>query len=1017
MKAYLSALKMIAGGILLMIHCASAQVNPNSLAADTTYAIHLLQETKSLMAAGQPDSARNLAFTVKNMLDSLLGPDSYQSSRALYVIGSTYYREGRFAEAKDAWKKSNFIQRKTLPAGHPFIVNGTFNLGICSYELGEYEESVGYLQTCVEMYTRSVGAESEDVSDCYLAMGKNYLELGAFDKTLDLYQKALAIRLGLFGENSSQVAESYNCLGIYYEYAGDYDQSSVYNQKTLRIRMQLNGPDHPAVASCYINIALNCYSKNDYDRALWYNEQALKIRMKAFGEKHPEVAKAYGNLAITYLAKGEFVEAVRCSERDVLIGQEALGPEHPTVAEAYNMLGECLLAKGELDSALLCQQRALQIWQKNFGSDHRMTATGYSAIGACYDAKGDWLHAIEATEKAVGILAKKYAPTYPALVEAHNALGNYWLQAGNIEKAEAQCQSAFSGNQNGETDIENVFTLSKAINNWSLEGDIRLAEFAFKKDPASVRLALSDYQNALRLIDYQRQLNSGNTSRELEKRETRVLEGNIGSALILHQLTENVDYLADAFSCSERSKSRRLLESLRETEALRIGGIPDSLIQQESRLRADITWAEKKKEKLSESGLSATDTSVLALSDRVFKKQQQYVALKNELSRNYPDYFRLINAGKGVNLHELQTKVLRPGQCLLEYCIGDHTIYLFAIRPDQSAVFEIKKDFPLEDWVKQIRAATTDGRSTGAVRYADLAFRLYVKLVLPAEKLLSPEIIIVPDGVLSYLPFEILLREKPEKPNRFSAHAYFLRDHAIQYAYSATLLYEMGQRGQLQAPGIPFAAFAPFYDGDTTLLSHRFGDNLAMRKDLSPLPGSGEEAFQAAKIMHGQSYLGEAATVSRFLQIAGNCRILHLATHGQASDQSGDYAFLAFHTPNDSLETGLLFVRDLYNLQLNADLVVLSACETGMGQLRRGEGIVSLARAFAYAGARGIVTSLWSVNDARTKELMLSFYQNLQKGMPGSEALRQAKLSMIRKGNESGHPFFWAGFIGIGDLK
>jgi CHAT domain-containing protein len=262
------------------------------------------------------------------------------------------------------------------------------------------------------------------------------------------------------------------------------------------------------------------------------------------------------------------------------------------------------------------------------------------------------------------------------------------------------------------------------------------------------------------------------------------------------------------------------------------------------------------------------------------------------------------------------------------------------------------------------------------------------------------------------------LTKKPEKAIRFRDHAYLLREHSISYSFSATLLREMMQKKHQTIPTKPLLAYAPFFDGDTTSLAKIFTDDVTMRRNLTPLSNSGEEAYRIAKSMGGEAIVGKEATEQKFIETVSSARIIHLATHGQADDKSGDYSFLAFAPLKDSLENELLYVRDLYNLTLNADLVVLSACETGIGKLQRGEGIISLARAFAYAGSKSIVTSLWSVNDAKTKDLMLLFYNNLKKGKSKDAALREAKLSFINKNAQpNANPFFWAGFIGIGDMS
>ena len=287
------------------------------------------------------------------------------------------------------------------------------------------------------------------------------------------------------------------------------------------------------------------------------------------------------------------------------------------------------------------------------------------------------------------------------------------------------------------------------------------------------------------------------------------------------------------------------------------------------------------------------------------------------------------------------------------------------------------------------------------------------------------KLIIIPDGILGYVPFEALLTEKPPRPDAMSAYKYLIQDHQISYCYSATLLKEMRNKIHYQEPTQKLLAMAPFFLGNAdTLLSQvdstELNAGITLRDTLTALPNSGEEIARIQKILKGQAFYGKAATLAQFQKLAAQARILHLSTHGKADDRLGDYAYLAFGMPNADGTFDKLYARDLYNLSLNADLVVLSACETGIGKLQRGEGIVSLARAFAYAGAKSIVTTLWKISDEQSKYLMTSFYKYLSKGKEKDEALRQAKLDFLQKNEKKTeliHPFFWASFIEIGDMQ
>jgi CHAT domain-containing protein len=234
------------------------------------------------------------------------------------------------------------------------------------------------------------------------------------------------------------------------------------------------------------------------------------------------------------------------------------------------------------------------------------------------------------------------------------------------------------------------------------------------------------------------------------------------------------------------------------------------------------------------------------------------------------------------------------------------------------------------------------------------------------------------------------------------------------------MLHQMTEVQHSKTHGKGLLAFAPFFEEDTTSLALRLQREDAIRQGLSPLPYSGEEVLRAKKRYGGSSdmWIGKAGTKEAFLQSASKYKIIHLATHGKADFQEGNFSFLAFSSSDDHAENGFLSVAELYNLPINADLVVLSACETGIGEQQRGEGVLSLARAFAYAGAKSIVASLWSVNDQSTMQIMDYFYGELKAGKTKNLALAQAKRNYLQQNpGRASHPFFWAGFVGLGDMS
>ena len=301
-----------------------------------------------------------------------------------------------------------------------------------------------------------------------------------------------------------------------------------------------------------------------------------------------------------------------------------------------------------------------------------------------------------------------------------------------------------------------------------------------------------------------------------------------------------------------------------------------------------------------------------------------------------------------------------------------------------------------------------------------LLFDIIQKLIAPVAEQLKEKVIIVPDGILGYLPFEALLVEPADDLLDWRNHHYWLRDKQISYCYSATLLKEMKEKQFAKKEVKGVLAFAPFsYDEQSTRIVTyvSYADSIS-RAVLDTLKHSGEEVYNIQKITGANVFFHKEATKDRFTKLASDYKVIHLATHGKANEKVGDYSFLVFTKEKDSIENGLLYVQDLFNLQLNAEMVVLSACETGVGELQKGEGIISLARGFSYAGAKSIITSLWRVNDESTKDLMVGFYEHLKAGKTKDEALQLCKLDYLGAVQHGkAHPYYWSGFIGIGDMS
>lgn len=1034
--------------------------NSSGSLADTVLADQFLNEMRSLIQESKWTEAEVKGEQARAIYESLLGEECRQMGDVWHHMGKIYSAQGDFDRAMEYFHKAFDIRFKTLGENHPDVAHSLNNMGICYYYKGDYTKAIEYTQKALKIYLITLDENHPDVVRCFHSLGFYYSYKGEYDKAIECFEKALRISLNTLGENHADVAMYFNNLGVNFNSKGEYDKAIDYYQKALKIGISINGEVNADVSASFNNLGNSFNSKGEYDKAIEYHQKSLKIKLKIQGKKHPDVAAAFNNLGLSFNNKGEYDKAIDYHRRALEIRLNAFGENHPDVAMSFNNLGVSFNSKGDFDRAILYYQKAAQIWLNTYDENYSSVAKSFNNLGVCFEGKGEYEKAIEYHQKALKIRLNVFGENHPEVAVSFINLGNIFSSKGEYDQAIQYYKKTLKILTN--TYGENHSDVAKSFNNlgWSFnyKGEYDTAIIYCQK-ALKIRLAtlgkahpnvIASCLALINVYDKTHQYDSVfyyieqavasirvqavapisvSTKGLYQSQNLPVFEQAIDISLKNANLHYDSTLKQKVFNYSEMSKATMLQAQINAADALAFAGIPDSLLRQERNLRIDITWREKQRQGLFEQGLAETDTTVLRISSLIFDLKDRYEALKKRFEADFPEYYRLQYDLSTVSLSYVQDTLLEKGQTLVEYFTGDSAIYVFTIRPDTFTVTEIKKDFSLDTLVRQLREGiysyyqrgvpSAEFYNTTAHEYTKSAYTLYDKLIKPIASLLTENVIVVPDGVLGYVPFDALLTEKPVNPTYFHSHAYLGRERRISYAYSATLLREMRDKVRKSTPTGSVLALAPFFRGDATVLREQLdtlSELVALRADtLKPLQYSGREVLIAEKILKGQALLGLAATKDTFQYLAGRYRILHLSTHGKANDRIGDYAYLGFARSDTSFEK--MYVKDIYNLSLNADMVVLSACETGIGQLQRGEGIISLARAFAYAGAKSIVTTLWQVDDARTSRLMQHFYKNLQQGMTKGEALWHAKRTLFAGKKDNAHPFFWAGFIPVGDMR
>ena len=1002
---------------------------------DTTVVHRLLHEARALLDSAHYDTALQRAYDALGLAQE----GSILSGECLLLMGNIFLESGDWVGAEQQYRNALLcFQEKNVE--QPALISFAFNgLGEVYYKRNDYTQSEAF------------------------------------------YQKALLLRQSLYGERHESVAASFNNLGNCAFAKGRYAESLALHSKSLRIRQQVLPADHPDLATSHNNLGNCFSASDDPARALSEFEVARYIRQKAFGENHPKTAQILNNMGNCYAALGRRDQALRCYQHALHIRKQLLGERHPDLIPSFENLGDLCFDGGDYIAALDYYRRSLFVMESGtLNTNNPSSASLLHKLAQCYQYEGDYQRALELHTKAATGLVQAFGKKHPIVAGLWNNIGNcyaaqhafgqaatYYRLAEHIYLSERDedrnsnlalvynnlglCfagRSALVFFQKSEkllppyptpvlaSCLKNQALAFADLHQWptaqtlfaralkcaqatdptaqievlSAQG-ILLCQYGRQRtDEGLLQQSLAMLTRALRLSDSLRLGLSATASRQRwTEQQYPALQAAVEAAFHLWKITGQETFLEQAFGLSERSRSLQLIDHLRHEQAEHFAGISDSLLEKEHYWREVLNRREK--QRWAETALKHSDT-IQGVAPDIAEARQQLANIGQQMETISPAYYRLKYAVSTASSKTVRQEILKGREgALVEYFRTDSAWFVFVMTATDFKAIRVAADPILDKQVLQFRSClekwpNASGEETNrlAAQYAELAYNLFQKIFAPVQAAvtLPKHLVIVPDGTLTYLPFEALLYELPADCQRFKTHPYLLRDFQISYAYSSTQLMEL-LAAPHQAASKNMLAMAPSFDNTPF--------------QLKPLQHNQPEAKAVSDLLGGDLKVGDQATLAAFLQAAGDYRILHLATHGQARHTVGDLSYLAFSLPKDSTEESFLYVRDLYLQHLPADLVVLSACQTNAGEYLRGEGVVSIAKGFFQAGARSVVATLWSVDDAKNADLMLRFFQNLQQGDEKDAALRNAKLAFLdAHPHDEAHPVFWAAALAQGEM-
>lgn len=883
-----------------------------------------------------------------------LGPEHPEVAPSLDSLARLYISTGDYAKAELLYQRALAIREKVLGLDHAEVAVNLNNLAVLYFVIGNYAKAEPLYRRALEASEKALGAGHPNVGATLNGLAELYSKRGDYVKAEPLLKRAIAI---FEKARHPDLAKSLNSLAVLYFMKGDYARSEPLYQRALKISEQTLGPNNPDLAQPLNNLADLYYITADYAKAEPLYQRALAISEKALGPEHPNVAHSLNNLAWLYKAKAEYSRAEPLFQRALAISEKALGRDHPYVATSLNNLAVLYYLKEDYAKAEPLYQRALDISEKALGSDHPYVAALLNNFAQLCEAKGDLQRAIALKSRSNDIFE-------------HNIAIN--LTTGS-ERQKLFYLATLSGQTNSTISLH-----------------VRSAP----NDAAARRLALTT---------------------------------------ILRRKGRALDAMADSISALRRrlnTQDQLLLDQLTEARA-KVAALAVKVPEKadSGQYHAERQGLEEQIEKL-ESEISSRSFE--------FRAQAQPVTIK-AVQDAIPD--------DAVLVEFVSFNPFNPKFKTREQQFGEAYYVAYVLRhAGEPRWVELGPAKQIDDAVESLRKALRNPNSAQVKR---LARAVDAKVMQPVRKLMGTrrKALLSPDGSLNLIPFDALLDERNQYLIKRFSFSYLtsgrdlLRLETKVPSRQGTMIIADPDFGEAPGPaeknrGLKIVANAVNADTGRLDFSQFY---------FPPLPGTNQEAQALKGILSDATVLLRAqATESAIKQVAGP-KILHIATHGffledaAVPPTTGDRGlFVSGHSDaaatraenallrsglvmagtnlhKDGGEDGILTALEVAGLNLwGTKLVVLSACQTGVGEVRDGDGVYGLRRALVLAGSETQVMSLWKVDDQATRDLMIDYYTGLQSGQGRGPALRQAQLRMLASKNHR-HPFYWASFIQSGE--
>lgn len=958
---------------------------------------------------------RGIAFSKKVCKWSTAQDSVY----AEYSEWIAYFWElkGNYKEAKSYYERSLRVFASSKGKESFRYAQCTEFYAALQLKMGHTAKGLTLLDQVLKIYTNRLGLYSIRNARPLQIQGQIYIQLGAYEKALPLFLRVKTINEA--NELPSNSAPLFNNLGMVYQGMHDFNQALFYFKESLKKYEALYGRDSYQNIDILNNLALLYKVMGNYQQALPLLIQCKAICEHHFGTDHMNFADALNNLAYLYQGTKEKQKALKLMLRATAIYKKNLGSNHIQYADALNNLAVLYQEIAAYKQAESVYQIALKILIKQLGYNHVAVSNTLNNISFLYKIMGNYTQAIQVALQCAQIQDKILSPNNPEKAALYNNIAMLYQKVNKPAKTweyinkSSQClvKEAFYPNIDS--------SLLQRISTTDFSSFKHVEELLFMLEISCLTLNEANFiktnrkqQHEIGLVAH-RLLAKARIELRDEKDKLRLLRTNKRWLQLGLSIPQSP---STAFSLADQNKSVLLLQSSKNTAAYKKGTLPDSIIQQSKQL-------DKQKDALKASLVNLQDkTKRSQLLNRIIITNQALEKLNKNIQQNFPEYYALKQTTSTIQPSVIQAQ-LDAETALIEYVVGDSILHIFYIdkqrvlwkkQPIEKAALLYKVDVLHQSLSNY--SLLLNNQALAYKKYTEHAHWFYSFLLAPLleGKPTITKLVIIPDNKLGNLPFETFLtKAAPKVPSSYKELDYVLNKYTISYNYSAALWKENNDNTPRLHNNQLFGIAANY---DSTTYSIRLKKKTPTAYKLQPLPAARQEVATLQQKFEGLFAFDEMATEALVKAKAKDYAVLHFATHGLLNSNQPFLSALALTPDSTSEETSFLQAHEISKMQLNAALVVLSACETGFGKFEQGNGIASLARSFMYAGAPALIVSLWQVNDYATALIMQKLYANLANNSPKNQALRQAKIDYIAQADAiTAHPAFWSSFIQIGN--